>query len=46
LPERRRTDLALKVAGYSYEEIRARTPGRTRTNLKRTLWHGPADCAA
>ena len=37
LPERRRTDLALKVAGYSYEEIRARTPGRTRTNVNKSL---------
>ena len=32
LPERRRTDLALKVAGYSYEEIRARTPARTHAH--------------
>jgi len=31
LPERQRIDFALKVAGYSYEEIRARTPGRTMT---------------
>jgi DNA-directed RNA polymerase specialized sigma24 family protein len=37
LPERRRLDLALKVAGYSYEEIRARTPGRTRTNVNKSL---------
>jgi DNA-directed RNA polymerase specialized sigma24 family protein len=37
LPERRRIDLALKVAGYSYEEIRARTPGRTRTNVNKSL---------
>jgi DNA-directed RNA polymerase specialized sigma24 family protein len=37
LPERRRTDLALKVAGYSYEEIRARIPGRTRTNVNKSL---------
>jgi DNA-directed RNA polymerase specialized sigma24 family protein len=37
LPERRRTDLALKVAGYSYEEIRALTPGRTRTNVNKSL---------
>jgi hypothetical protein len=36
-PECRRTDLALKVAGYSYEEIRARTPGRTRTNVNKSL---------
>jgi DNA-directed RNA polymerase specialized sigma24 family protein len=37
LPERRRTDLTLKVAGYSYEEIRAQTPGRTRTNVNKSL---------
>jgi DNA-directed RNA polymerase specialized sigma24 family protein len=37
LPERRRTDLALKIAGYSYEEIRARTSGRTRTNVNKSL---------
>ena len=37
LPERRRVDLALIVAGYSYEEIRARTPGRTRTNVTKSL---------
>ncbi len=37
LPERRRNDLALKVAGYSYEEIRAQTPGRTRTNVNKSL---------
>jgi hypothetical protein len=30
-------DLALKVAGYSYEEIRARTPARTRTNVNKSL---------
>jgi hypothetical protein len=37
LPEHRRIHLALKVAGYSYEEIRARTPGRTRTNVTKSL---------
>jgi DNA-directed RNA polymerase specialized sigma24 family protein len=37
LPERRRRDLALKVAGLSYEEIRALTPGRTRTNVNKSL---------
>jgi DNA-directed RNA polymerase specialized sigma24 family protein len=37
LPEQQRIDLALKVAGYSYEEIRARTPGRTRTNVNKSL---------
>jgi hypothetical protein len=31
LPERQRSDLTLKVAGYSYDEIRALTPGRTFT---------------
>ncbi len=42
LPEGRRIDLALKVAGYSYEEIRARTPGRTRTNVNKSLVKGRA----
>jgi DNA-directed RNA polymerase specialized sigma24 family protein len=37
LPEHRRGDLALKVAGLSYEEIRALTPGRTRTNVHKSL---------
>ncbi len=37
LPERQRIDFALKVAGYSYEEIRARTPGRTMTNVNKSL---------
>jgi hypothetical protein len=37
LPERQRSDLTLKVAGYSYEEIRARTPGRTLTNVSKSL---------
>ena len=38
LPERRRTDLALKVAGYSYEEIRAHTPADARcTNVNKSL---------
>jgi DNA-directed RNA polymerase specialized sigma24 family protein len=37
LPERRRADLALKVAGFGYNEIRARTPGRTRTNVNKSL---------
>ena len=37
LPERQRTDLTLKVAGYSYEEIRAHTPGRTYTNVNKSL---------
>ena len=37
LPEYRRGDLALKVAGLSYEEIRGLTPGRTRTNVNKSL---------
>jgi DNA-directed RNA polymerase specialized sigma24 family protein len=37
LPERQRTDLALKVAGYSYDEIRVMTGGRTPTNLNKSL---------
>jgi DNA-directed RNA polymerase specialized sigma24 family protein len=32
LPQRQRSDLTLKVAGYSYDEIRTLTPGRTFTN--------------
>jgi hypothetical protein len=37
LPERQRDDLALKLAGYTYDEIRARTPGRTMTNVSKSL---------
>ncbi len=37
LPERQRDDLALKVGGHSYAEIRARTPGRTATNVNKSL---------
>jgi DNA-directed RNA polymerase specialized sigma24 family protein len=37
LPERQRTDLALQIAGYSYKEIQARTPGRTWTNVNHSL---------
>lgn len=37
LPERQRSDLTLKIAGYSYEEIRALTPGRTFTNVNKSL---------
>jgi DNA-directed RNA polymerase specialized sigma24 family protein len=37
LPERQRADLTLKVAGYSYQEIRALTPGRTFTNVNKHL---------
>ena len=36
LPERQRIDYALKIAGYRYEEIQARTPG-TYTNLNKSL---------
>ena len=37
LPQRQRNDLMLKVAGYSYEEIRALTPGRTFTSVSKSL---------
>lgn len=37
LPERQRSDLTLKVAGYSYDEIRDLTPGRTFTNVNKSL---------
>jgi DNA-directed RNA polymerase specialized sigma24 family protein len=37
LPDRQRSDLTFKVAGYSYEEIRAITPGRTFTNVNKSL---------
>jgi DNA-directed RNA polymerase specialized sigma24 family protein len=37
LPERQRSDLTLKIIGYSYEEIRALTPGRTFTNVNKSL---------
>ena len=37
LPERQRSDLTLKIAGYSYEEIRTLTPGRTFTNISKSL---------
>lgn len=37
LPDRQRQDLALKIAGYSYEEIRSRVPGRTWTNVNKSL---------
>jgi DNA-directed RNA polymerase specialized sigma24 family protein len=37
LPERQRRDFVLKVAGYSYEEIRALTPCRTTTNVSKSL---------
>ena len=37
LPERRRSDLALKIAGYSHREIRREHRGRTRTNVNKSL---------
>jgi DNA-directed RNA polymerase specialized sigma24 family protein len=37
LPPRQRTDLTLKLAGYSYEEIRDITGGRTFTNVGESL---------
>jgi DNA-directed RNA polymerase specialized sigma24 family protein len=37
LPDRQRSDLTLKIAGYSYEEIRTLTPGRTFTNVNKSL---------
>jgi DNA-directed RNA polymerase specialized sigma24 family protein len=37
LPDRQRQDLALKIAGYSYAEIREMTPGRTATNVNKSL---------
>jgi hypothetical protein len=43
LPERRRTDLALKIAGYSYEEIRTITGERTFTNVNKSLEGASSD---
>ena len=37
LPGRQRLDLTLKVAGYTYEEIRILTGGRTFTNVNKSL---------
>lgn len=37
LPDRQREDFSLKVAGYSYEEIRVLTGGRTFTNVNKSL---------
>ena len=37
LPDRQRRDFSLKVAGYSYEEIRVLTGGRTFTNVNKSL---------
>jgi DNA-directed RNA polymerase specialized sigma24 family protein len=42
LPERQRDDVALFVAGYSYAEIRGMTPGRTATNVTKSLVKGRA----
>ncbi len=37
LRERQREDFSMKVAGYSYEEIRILTGGRTFTNVNKSL---------
>jgi hypothetical protein len=37
LPCRQRDDLTLKVAGYTYDEIRILTGGRTFTNVSKSL---------
>jgi hypothetical protein len=37
LPPRQRLDLTLKVVGYTYEEIRMLTGGRTFTNVSKSL---------
>jgi DNA-directed RNA polymerase specialized sigma24 family protein len=37
LPKRQRTDLALKIGGYTYKEIQACTPGRTMTSVNKSL---------
>ena len=37
LPERQRRDFGLKLAGYSYEEIRRLSPDRTTTNVNKSL---------
>ena len=37
LPDRQRQDLSLRVAGFTYREIAARTGGRTFTNVHRHL---------
>jgi hypothetical protein len=36
-PERQRDDLTRHTAGYTYKEIRARTPGRTMTNVDKSV---------
>ena len=38
LPPRQRVDLSLKIAGYTYDEIRSLTGGRTFTNVNKSLW--------
>jgi DNA-directed RNA polymerase specialized sigma24 family protein len=37
LPDRQRADLTLLVAGYTYQEILSRAPGRTYTNLNKSF---------
>jgi RNA polymerase sigma factor (sigma-70 family) len=37
LPDRQRQDLSLRVGGFSYREIAARTDGRTYTNVNKHL---------
>jgi DNA-directed RNA polymerase specialized sigma24 family protein len=37
LPRRQREDLTMKIAGYSYDEIRILTGGRTYTNVNKSL---------
>jgi DNA-directed RNA polymerase specialized sigma24 family protein len=37
LPARQRSDLTLKIAGYTYKEIRILTGGRTFTNVNKSL---------
>jgi len=37
LPARQRVDLTLRLAGYTYEEIRLLTAGRTFTNVNKSL---------
>lgn len=37
LPDRQGHDLELKIAGYSYEEIRGRVPGRSFTSVNKSL---------
>jgi DNA-directed RNA polymerase specialized sigma24 family protein len=37
LPQRQRDDLTMKIAGYSYEEIRILTGGRSFTSVNKSL---------